>query len=408
MKFANQRGIKVLMVVVVAIAAGAIVAQRNMAAAPPPARSTEVDSRPRIEVVHPRRVTVAQRLQTNATLAAFEKADLFAKVTGYLSDVRVDIGDHVKAGQILAVIDIPELEQQLAEDQAQLASKQSALETARRQVDHDRANRTLQDITLKRQEALFKDQWVPAQMLDQTRADAAVAKANVGVAKANRTLAAHQIDLAAATVEKTKALLAYSQIVAPFDGVVARRLVNRGDLVQAPTGTLMTPLFTVQRIDTIRVFCDVSENDVPYLHIGDPAIVKPSGLKGKPFIGKVTRFSLRLDPETRNMRTEIDLSNPDERLYPGMYAEVSLEMNRRPDALTIPTAAVGSDGDGNFVDTITDNRVTRLAVKSGLTDNGRIEVTAGLSEETPVVATIKSAPPPGTAVQPPMVRENSS
>ena len=316
---------------------------------PPPAKSTEADSRPRVEVVHPRRVTVAQRLQTNATLAAFEEADLFAKVTGYLSDVRVDIGDHVKAGQVLAVIDIPEMEQQLAEDEAQLASKQSALETARRQVDHDRANVTLQDITLKRQEALFKDQWVPAQMLDQTRADAAIAKANVGVAKANRALAAHQIDLAAATVEKTKALLAYSQIVAPFDGVVARRLVNRGDLVQAPTGTLMTPLFTVQRIDTIRVFCDVPENDVPHLHIGDPAIVKPSGFDGKPFIGKVTRFSLRLDPETRNMRTEIDLPNPEERLYPGMYAEVSLEMNRRPDALTVPAAAVGSDGDGNFV-----------------------------------------------------------
>jgi RND family efflux transporter MFP subunit len=395
------------MVVVVAVAAGAIVAQRNMAAAPPPAKSTEVDSRPRIEVVHPRRVTVAQRLQTNATLAAFEEADLFAKVTGYVSDVRVDIGDHVKAGQVLAVIDLPEMEKQLAEDEAQLASKQSALETARRQVDHDKANRTLQDITLKRQEALFKDHWVPAQMVDQTLADAAVAKANVGVAKANRTLAAHQIDLAAATVEKTKTLLAYTQIVAPFDGVVARRLVNRGDLVQPPTGTLMTPLFRVQRIDTIRVFCDVPENDVPYLHIGDPAIIKPVGLDGKPFIGKVTRSSLRLDPGTRNMRTEIDLPNPKERLYPGMYAEVSLEMNRRPDALTVPAAAVGSDGDGNFVDTITGNRITRLAIKTGLTDNGRIEVTTGLSEETPVVATVKGAPSPGTAVQLLTANENS-
>src|SRR5690348_5755293 len=239
-----------------------------MAAAPPPAKSTEVDTRPRIEVVHPRRVTVARRLQTNATLAPFEVADLFAKVTGYLSDVRVDIGDHVKAGQVLAVIDVPELEKQLAEDEAQLASKQSSLETARRQVDHDKANVTLQDVTLKRQEVLFNQQWIAAQALDQARADAAIAKANLGVSEANRALAAHQIDLAAATVERTKTLLAYSQIVAPFDGVVARRLVNRGDLVQPPTGTLMTPLFTVQRIDIIRVFCDVPENDVPQLHIG--------------------------------------------------------------------------------------------------------------------------------------------
>ena len=122
---------------------------------------------------------------------------------------------------------------------------------------------------------------------------------------------------------------------------------------------------------------------------------------------KVTRFSLRLDPETRNMRTEIDLSNFDERLYPGMYAEVSLEMDQRQDALTVPAAAVGSDGDGNFVYSITDNRITRLAVKTGLADNGRIEVIEGLSEATPVVATVKGVPPLRTAVQPSMVHYNS-
>jgi RND family efflux transporter MFP subunit len=251
---------------------------------------------------------------------------------------------------------------------------------------------------------LNKDQWVSNQALDDARAKNDIARADLGLAEANHDQAAAQVDMATATVAKTKALLAYTQIVAPFDGVVARRLVNRGDLVQAATATRTTPsagsLFTVQRIDTIRVFCDVPENDVPSLHIGDPAIVRPSGYDGKPFIGKVTRFSLRIDPETRNMRTEIDLPNPDERLYPGTYAEVSLEMNRRPDALTVPTAAVGSDTDGKFVYTITDNRITRLAIKSGLTDNGRREVTAGLSGNTPVVATIKSAPPPGTAVQP--------
>ena len=406
MKFTDRTVIKISLVVV-GLAAGGIVAEQHLAASPAPVNPMEQDSRPRVEVVHPRRLAVAQRLQTNATLAAFEEADLFAKVTGYVSDVRVDIGDHVKAGQLLAVISLPEMERQLAEDNAQLESKQSSLETARRQIDHDKANLALQDITLKRQQALFTDHWVTAQALDEARANAAIGKANLGVSEANLTLAAHQIDLAAATVEKTKILLAYTQIVAPFDGVVARRLVNRGDLVQAPTGTLMTPLFTVQRIDTIRVFCDVPENDVPSVHIGDPAVVTPSGFDGQSFTGKVTRFSLRLDPETRNMRTEIDLPNPEERLYPGTYAQVSLEMSRRPEALTVPAAAVGSDADGKFVYTIAANRVTRLAIKSGLTDNGRIEVTGGLSEDTPVVATIGRAPPPGTAVQPPLTPANS-
>jgi RND family efflux transporter MFP subunit len=409
MNFMKRTGIKIL--VVVGLGAGGIVAERHLAASPSPVNSTKADSAPRVEVVRPRRGTVAQRLQTNATLEAFEEADLFAKVSGYLSDVRVDIGDHVKAGQVLAVIDIPELEQELAEAKAQLGSKRSSLEIARRQLDHYKANLALQNALLKLREELgAAGHYVSDRTLDEVRANAEIAKADLGVAEAKRVHAADQVDVAAATVEKIKTLLAYRQIVAPFDGVVARRLVNRGDLVQAATATRTTPsagsLFTVQRIDTIRVFCDVPENDVPHLRIGDPAIIKPAGFAGKPFTGRVTRFSLRLDPETRNMRTEIDLSNPDERLYPGTYAEVGLEMNRRPDVLTIPAAAVDSDGEGNFVYTITDNRITRLAVDTGLTDNGRVEVTAGLSEEIPVAAAVNSAPPPGTVVRPPIVSEN--
>src|SRR6266568_2227868 len=327
MNFTSRTGIKVLVVAAVALGAGGIVAERHLAASPSPVNSRKADSLPRVEVVRPRRVTVAQRLQTNATLEAFEEADLFAKVSGYLSDVRVDIGDHVKAGQVLAVIDVPEMEKELAEAKAQLESKQSSLESARRQLDHHKANITLQEALLRRREELgAAGHFTSARLLDAVPANAEIAKADLSVAEANRALAANQVDVAAATVERIKTLLAYKQIVAPFDGVVARRLVNRGDLVQAATSTRTTPLFTVQRIDTIRVFCDVPENDVPHLHIGDPAIVKPYGFEGEPFFGKVTRFSLRLDPETRNMRTEIDLSNPDERLYPGTYAEVSLEM----------------------------------------------------------------------------------
>src|SRR3979411_361467 len=404
MKFISRNGIKALLALV-GISVMGIVAERYLAASP--SKLAKVDSRPRVEVVHPRRITVAQRLQTNATLEAFEETDLFAKISGYLSDVRVDIGDHVKAGQVLSVLYVPEMEKELAEAKAQVDSKQSSLESARRQLDHYKANITLQDALLKRREELSAGHWVSDRVLDEVRANADIAKADLGVAEANRALAADQVDVAAATMEKIKTLLAYSEIVAPFDGVVARRLVNRGDLVQAATATRTTPLFTVQRIDIIRVFCDVPENDVPRLRVADPAIVKPYGFDGKSFIGKVTRFSSRLNPETRNMRTEIDLSNPEERLYPGMYAEVSLEMNRRPDALTVPAAAVGSDSVGNFVYTITDNRITRLAIEIGVADNGRIEVTAGLSEEPDVVASTKGVPPLRTAVQPQMVRENS-
>src|SRR6478736_1662456 len=380
MNFMSRTGIKVL-AGIIGVGAAGIVADWHLAATPSPSLVSpwKPDSLPRVEVVRPRRATVAQRLQTNATLEAFEEADLFAKVSGYLSDVRVDIGDHVKAGQVLAVIDVPEMVQELVEAKAQLESRQSALESARRQLDHYSANITLQNALLRRREELgAAGHFISDRTLDEVRAAAEIAKADLAVAEANSALAANQVDVAAATVEKIKTLLAYTQIVAPFDGVVARRRVNRGDLVQAATATRTTPsagsLFTLQRIDTIRVFCDVPENDVPHLHVGDPAIVRPYGFEGKPFVGTVTRFSLRLNPETRNMRTEIDLPNPEQRLYPGMYAEVSLEMNRRPNALTVPAAAVGSDGDGTFVYTVTDNRITQLAITTGLTDNGRTEV----------------------------------
>src|SRR3982074_3688510 len=364
MNFTNRTGIKVLLVVV-GVGAGGIVAERHLAASPSPVNSTKADNPPRVEIIRPRRATVAQRLQTNASLEAFEQADLFAQVSGYLSDVRVDIGDHVKAGEVLAVIDVPEMKQELAEAEAQLESKKSSLESARRQLDHNKANLALQNALAKDRDQLGEGRgFISDRTLDQVHANADIAKADLGVAVANRDFAANQVDVAAATVEKIKTLLAYTQIVAPFDGVVARRQVNRGDLVQAATATRTTPsagsLFTVQRIDTIRVFCDVPENDERHIHAADPAIVKPSGFDDKPFIGKVTRFSLSLDPETRNMRTEIDLPNPKEQLYPGTYAEVSLEMNRRPDALTVPIAAVGSDGEDNFVYAITDNWFTRL------------------------------------------------
>src|SRR3982074_2970647 len=308
----SRTAIKVLVVVlVVGLGAGGVVAERHLGASPTPANLTKADSVPRVELERPSRVTVAQRLQTNATLEAFEEADLFAKVSGYLSDVRVDIGDHVKAGQVLAVIDIPEMEQELAEAKAQLESKQSSLESARRQLDHYKANITLQNALLRRREELgAAGHFISDRTLDEVRANAEIAKADLGVAEANRDQAAAQVDMATATVEKTKALLTYTQIVAPVEGVVARRLVNRGDLVQAATAARTAPsagsLFTVQRIDTIRVFCDVPENDVPHLRIGDPATVEPSGFDGKPFLGTVTRFSERLDPETPNIRTEID------------------------------------------------------------------------------------------------------
>jgi RND family efflux transporter MFP subunit len=268
-------------------------------------------------------------------------------------------------------------------------------------VEHNKADLALQEATLKRQEALADrgvGRYVSDQSLDEAKARTEVSRADLGVSESNRNLADAQVDVAAATLERTKAVLGYSKIAAPFDGVVSQRLVNRGDLVQAATSMRTTALFKVHRIDIIRVFCDVPENEVAQVRVGDPVTVKPIGLNGMQFSGTVTRFAARLDPQTRNMRTEIDLQNVDGRLYPGMYAEVALEMNRHPDVLTVPASAVGTEGSETFLYVVSSDRIERIPVRLGLRDGGRVEVADGLSGEMTVVLVARTAPPPGTAV----------
>ncbi len=178
MNFTNRTGIKVLLVVA-GVGAAAIVADWHLAASPSPSLVSpwKPDNLPRVEVVRPRRATVAQRLQTNATLEAFEETDLFAKVSGYLSDVRVDIGDHVKAGEVLAVIDVPEMKQELAEAKAQLESKKSVLESARRQLDHNKADLALQNALAKDREQLGQGRgFISDRTLDQVHANADIAR----------------------------------------------------------------------------------------------------------------------------------------------------------------------------------------------------------------------------------------
>ncbi len=326
---------------------------------------------PSVDTVRPKHADMAHKFDTNGTLEAFETADLYPKISGYLTEVRGDIGDHVKAGQLLATIAIPEMEKELAESQAQLAAK--------------RADLALQQVTLERQDILFKGRGTTEQAYDEAKSRAAVAAA--------------EVDLAAATVDKIRTVLGYTRIVAPFAGVVARRNVNRGDFVQAATAGRNNPLFTVQRIDVIRVFCDVPESEVSKLKAGIRASVKPYGLAGKSFEGKVTRFARLLDPTTRNMRTEIDLSNPGEVLYPGMYAQVSLETESHPGVVTVPASSVATGPGGKFVNMVVQGRIVRQDIQTGITEGGVVEVISGLPQNADVVMAAQAAPPPGTMVK---------
>ena len=260
-----------------------------------------------------------------ATVHAFYEADLYAKDSGYVSQVHADIGDRVKKNQVLAVIDDPELQQQLLRSQAAVQQASASLEVAKRRLTGLQADRALQQATLRRSEQLFAGKAVTGQQLDEQRAKEGVSAANLGVGQADVTLAEANLQAANADLGRMQAMVEYTKIVAPFDGVITRRLVNIGDLIQAATATRpTTPLFTCQEIDVVRVLADVPETNAAAIRPGSAAEVRLYGPSGRTVRSTVTRVAAALESSTRTMRVEIDLPNPDASLLPGTYAQVTL------------------------------------------------------------------------------------
>jgi multidrug efflux pump subunit AcrA (membrane-fusion protein) len=230
----------------------------------------------------------------------------------------------VKKGQVLAVIEDPELQAQFDKAQAIVLQASADIEVAKRQLAAMQADLTLQQVTLKRQKELFAGKASTAQTLDEARAKEGVSSANLESGKARIKLAEANFEAAKAEAERLQALLEYDKILAPYNCVVTRRLVNPGDLVQAATSTRTAPLFTCQKIDVVRVFADAPEASSASIHPGLPAEVRLYGAAPLIVRGTVTRIAAALDSATRTMRVEIDLPNPEEKLLPGMYAQVTL------------------------------------------------------------------------------------
>jgi RND family efflux transporter MFP subunit len=263
-------------------------------------------------------------LDAPATVQAFFTTDLYAKDSGYVLHVDADIGDHVKAGQVLAVIDDPELQMQFVRAEVAVQQSSAALEVTKRRVVGMEADLALQRVTLKRQEQLFTSKVNSNQQLDEQRAKEGVSSSAVDVGRAEIALAEANLKAATADMNRIQTLLQYTKIVAPFDGVVTRRFINPGELVQSATSSRpATPLFTCQQLNVVRVFADVPEASATSIRQGQPAQVRLYGPTGQTISGSVTRIAAALDPATRTMRVEIDLPNDDEKLLPGMYAQVS-------------------------------------------------------------------------------------
>jgi RND family efflux transporter MFP subunit len=381
-----------------------------------------------VEVTGPKRQDMSRRLDVPATMEAYEQADLYAKASGYISEVRVDIGDTVKAGDILAVIDVPEMLKELAEAESLHAAAVAGVQTAESKIVQARRMRdvagsmrvraqaeyTLKKTTLERRKELFGGTAITQEQLDEAQNQHDIAQADVGIAEAK--IAAAEADVVSAEaylvaaranvavaqsrIEKTQTLMQYARIVAPFDGIVTRRLVDRGAFVQSAASNRTTPLFTVQRIDKLRIFIEVPETDIAFVRPGCSAKVKPYGIEGVELVGTIARSASSLKPDTRTMRTEIDLDNGDGRLMHGMYAQVVVELDERAGALTVPASSLLTEGKETFVYTVVDNRAARTAVRIGLDDGIRVQITEGLTDASVVVVTGKGLISDGSLLRP--------
>lgn len=373
------------------------------------------------------RKTITRRTEQPGEIEAFDTAPLWAKVTGYISSVKADIGDPVlgpkinadgeiiERGQLLAEIDVPELHEDFKQKQAVVQQSAAAVKVAEAAKVSAAANVAEAQASVERAEAMFR-RWeteyervrmlaaanaVTQKVADETEqqfkaADAArretaakiksaqakLAESDAGVDKAKADLLVAEAD-----ADKTQALIGFTQIRAPFDGIVSLRTIDKGQLVTA-NATTGKPLFTVVSTGKVRLFADVPEVDAAFVATKNEAKVKVGALGGATFDGQISRTSWVLHSGTRTLRVQIDLPNSDGRLRPGMSAQVDLLIAQAADVLALPKSAIGSAEGQSFVLCIgNDSKLVKQVVKTGLRAGNDVEITEGLTGDEAIIGT---------------------
>ncbi len=297
------------------------------------------------------------------TTAAFAAANIYARATGYISNRNADIGDHVKRGELLAELAVPELDEQISQNEATLDQLKAAVQRAQ-------ANATLSQATWGRDKPLLKDGWVTGHQGDIDLQTVKADEAAVSVAQAN--VAAQERLLRVLRQNR-----AYASVVAPFDGVITQRNVDVGSLVQgnANTGTFM---FEIMQKNVIRVWVYVPQGAAFGVAPGVAAIVHVPELPDREFPGKVTRIADALHSGTRTLLTEIDIPNPDGAVPPGIYCSVELKVPRKTPSYTIPAEALMFNRNGLQAAVVKDGKAEIRTVRVARDLGTQVEVDAGL------------------------------
>jgi RND family efflux transporter MFP subunit len=342
--------------------------------------SADLTAAPTAGVAKVTREDLFRQVTMAAEFRPYEEVALHAKVSGYVSKMNVDFGDTVKAGQLLATLEVPEL-------QAELANAQAAEQKA--EADFTNAHLIYRRLLSVNQD---HPNLVAQQDLDTAQANDLTATAAIAAAKAN--------------FEKFQTMVSYTQITSPFDGVVTHRYADPGTLIQAGTSsdTQALPLVRVSDNYRLRLDFPVTVDYVKDVQLGDSVEVRVDSLNGKTFTGNISRFTHDVDDGTRTMMTEIEVPNPNLELVPGMYATVVLNVEKHLQALAVPTEAVVGDQTPTVYVVNHNNQIEERTVKLGLETADKYEILSGLKEGDLVVIGSRSGFQAGQKVEPKIIR----
>ncbi len=358
-----------------------------------------------------KRSPIVNSLILSGAFQPYQEVDVHAKVAGYIRQIFVDVGDKVKEGQVLAVLEVPELRAQILGAEATIEHSQNAIRRAQSEITqaesaHSAAHFAyirLKQASEARQGLIAEQELEDAEDKDK-EAEAQVENANASLAEAQS-----QLSVSKASSKQLAAMEAYTQITAPFDGVITKRYADTGSLIQAGTAsdTQAMPVVQLAEWSRLRLVVPVPESDAALIRLGSAVQVHVAAL-GRDFQGRVARFSDALDQQTRTMHTEIDVENRDGTVVDGMYAEVNLTLSKKDAALTIPIQAVQRETSGASVLMVDkDGRIRERQVKLGEQGNNRVEILAGLAEKDQVVIGNRSEFKLGEKVQPRIMEEQS-
>lgn len=390
----------------IAIALGAVALMTSCArSGGAPLSAAQVETRT-VAVAKVSRADLSNDLMLTAEFAPYQEVDVMAKVSGYIKDIKVDIGDRVREGQLLATLEIPEMQDDLARASAAIDEAKAELATARDELQRAMSSHDIAHLSYTRILDVAKKEpgLVPQQDVDEAHSRDLEAEAQVAAAKSRIAECQERIRVSEAERARVKTLYQYSIITAPFTGVITKRYGNDGSLIQAGTSSQAMPVVRISENGLLRLDLPVPESAVPLVHLGGTVNVRVSALN-RSFPGRIARFADKVDEATRTMKTEVDVPNPTLVLVPGMYAEVKLITAARKNVLTVPVEAVDGAGNSTRVFTVQPaGEIHVVPVSLGIQTAREVEIRSGdLKDGDDVVVGPRSGLKDGAKVHPKVI-----